>query len=40
MIRTLRISHPAFFGTRLEDEGIKAAQHRWWLQTLTHGPQG
>jgi len=28
------------FGTKLEDEGIMAAQHRWWLETLTHGPQG
>jgi benzoate/toluate 1,2-dioxygenase alpha subunit len=27
------------FGTKLEDEGIMAAQHRWWLKVLTHGPK-
>jgi benzoate/toluate 1,2-dioxygenase alpha subunit len=28
------------YGTKLEDEGIMAAQHRWWLETLTRGPKG
>ena len=35
---SLGIEVPSF-GTKLEDEGIMAAQHRWWLKVLTNGPK-